>query len=258
MRFPERAREDSAASTRLVVRALGIEQLSVVMGPSMGGMTALAYLQQDPRGARHLLDISAAPWAEPFSIAIRSLQREMIATDPNFQDGHYSDVDWPENGMRMARKLGMISYRSAIEWKDRFGRSPQDHFAPQLFGMNYEVESYLEAAARKFIGAFDPCCYQYLSRAMDWFDAAAGHHGNLAGALAAVQLDSALVIGVETDVLFPARQQRDIAQALTSLGIPTQLEILPSEQGHDAFLVDFERFGSTVGAYLRGIAQQEG
>jgi homoserine O-acetyltransferase len=256
-RFPELALEDIAASTRLVVRSLGIEQLCVVMGPSMGGMTALAYLLQEPESARHMLNISSAPRAEPFSIAIRSLQREMIVTDPNWNDGYYTDDAWPENGMRLARKLGMISYRSAIEWQDRFGRDQQFNFPHEIFGMTYEVESYLEAAARKFIGAFDPCCYLYLSRAMDWFDASAGCDDGLPEALAKVKLDSALVIGVDTDVLFPARQQGEIAKSLIRRGIDTRLEMLPSPQGHDAFLVDFDNFSSVVGGYLRSIANRE-
>lgn len=256
LRFPELSLEDVAASAWLVVRSLGIEQLCAVIGPSMGGMSALALLQQNPLGCRHMVNISSAARAEPFSIAIRSLQREMIVTDPNWNDGRYSDARWPENGMRMARKLGMMSYRSAIEWQERFGRDRQFLYPPQTFGMTYEVESYLEAAARRFIGAFDPCCYIYLSRAMDWFDASSGFE-NLRAALDGVQLTSALVIGIDTDLLFPPRQQDEIARSLVSLGVETRLELLPSPQGHDAFLVDWENFGSMVGGYFRAIAKQE-
>jgi homoserine O-acetyltransferase len=110
--------------------------------------------------------------------------------------------------------------------------------------------------ARKFIGAFDPCCYLYLSRAMDWFDASA-YHDDLPSALAKVSLDSACVISVETDVLFPPRQQREIAESLQKLGIDTQMEALPSPQGHDAFLVDQENFSRVVGGYLNQIRDRE-
>ncbi len=254
--FPELSLEDIAAATQLVVRHLGIDQLCAVMGPSMGGMTTLAWAMQNPQGARHLLTISSAPRAEPFSIAIRSLQREMIVTDPQFANGQYTDEAWPRQGMRLARKLGMVSYRSAIEWQERFGRDLQYRYPKRPFTMNFEVESYLEAAADRFIGAFDPCCYIYLSRAMDWFDASEGFDG-LADALASLHLESALVIGVDTDLLFPPRQQGEIARTLTRLGIDTRLEMLPSPQGHDAFLVDFENFGNVVGGYFRSIARQE-
>ncbi len=254
--FPELSLEDIAASTQRVVEHLGIEQLCAVLGPSMGGMSALAWLKQNPRGARHLVTLSSAPRAEPFSIAIRALQREMITGDPAFDGGRYTDEHWPREGMRMARKLGMVSYRSAIEWQDRFGRDLQFRYPKQSFTMNFEVESYLEAAAQRFIGAFDPCCYLYLSRAMDWFDASADHDG-LEDALHPVKLDSALVVGVDTDLLFPPRQQGEIARSLTRLGIDTRLEMLPSPQGHDAFLVDYGNFGNVVGGYFRSIARRE-
>ncbi|MEE4175583.1 MAG: homoserine O-acetyltransferase [Xanthomonadales bacterium] len=254
--FPELSLEDVSAATQLVVEHLGIEQLCAVMGPSMGGMSTLAWIRQNPTGARHLMTISSAPRAEPFSIAIRSLQREMILLDPAFADGRYTDENWPRQGMRMARKLGMVSYRSAIEWEERFGRDLQYRYENRPFTMNFEVESYLEAAADRFIGAFDPCCYLYLSRAMDWFDASAGYD-TLADALADVRLDSALVIGVDTDLLFPPRQQGEIARTLTQLKIDTRLEMLPSPQGHDAFLVDFENFGNVIGGYYHAIARRE-
>jgi homoserine O-acetyltransferase len=256
LHFPELTLEDIAASTRLVVEELGIESLCAVVGPSMGGMTALAWLLQNPNGVRHMLNISSAARSEPFSIAIRSLQREMIVSDPNFADGWYTNDAWPENGMRLARKLGMISYRSAVEWQPRFGRDKQSHFPRQDFGMQFEIESYLENAARKFIGAFDPSCYVYLSRAMDWFDASTDED-SLANALRDVRLASALVVGVETDVLFPPHQQQEIAGSLAANGIDTQMEMLPSPQGHDAFLVDVDNFSRLVGGYFDRIAEQE-
>ena len=254
--FPELTIEDIAAATHRVLRHLGIRQLAVIVGPSMGGMSALAWLQLNPGGARHMLNISGAPRAEPFSIAVRSLQREMIVTDPNWNNGLYDDRQWPENGMRLARKLGMISYRSAVEWRSRFKRDLQDLYPVELFGMNYEIESYLEAAARKFIDAFDPCCYLYLSRTMDWFDATE-NHSSLDAALAGTRLESANVIGVETDILFPPHQQKEVAAALTANGVDTQLEILPSCQGHDAFLVDYDNFCARVGAYFEKIENPE-
>lgn len=247
--FPDLCIEDIAASAHQVVSHLGIERLCTMVGPSMGGMSALAYLQQNPLGARHFLSISSSPYAEPFSIAIRSLQRELIVSDPAFNQGNYDDKDWPETGMRMARKLGMLSYRSAEEWRTRFGRRSQDYFPTELFGMNFAVESYLEAAARRFIHAFDPCSYLYLSRSMDWFDVTAGHE-NLAAALAAIQLQSACVIGVKTDILFPIHQQQAIADALTQNSIKTGFTQLPSLMGHDAFLVDYAHFTPLVTDYF--------
>ena len=158
-------------------------------------------------------------------------------------------TNWPVKGMRMARKLGMLSYRSSEEWRTRFGRRKQDYFPTELFGMNYEVESYLEAAARRFVRSFDPCSYLYLSRAMDWFDVA-DDYPDLPTALAGIKLKTACVIGVETDILFPAYQQKEIADALRSNGIDTSFSNLESLMGHDAFLVDHDHFNPHVVAYF--------
>ena len=227
-----------------------------MVGPSMGGMSALAYLQQNPQGARHFLTISSSPDSEPFSIAIRSLQRELIVSDPAWDNGNYDGDNWPEKGMRMARKLGMLSYRSSEEWRTRFGRRLQNYYPTELFGMNYEVESYLEAAARRFIYSFDPCSYVYLSRSMDWFDATNGHP-DPATALSAIKLRSAKVIGVETDILFPPHQQRAIAEALSANNIKTDFINLPSLMGHDAFLVDYEQFKPIIAAYFNQIWEEQ-
>ena len=249
LNFPELAIEDIARATRLVVEHLNISQFHAVIGPSMGGFTALAWLKQYPGSTKRLGLISTACSATPFAISIRSLQREAIVTDRNFHNGAYTDDEWPEVGMRLARKLGMITYRSAGEWQGRFGRKRQDYFPSTLFGMRFEVESYLESHARKFVGQFDPCSYLYLSRAMDLFDACDSDE-SLKNLFRRCFTGHGLVIGVESDILFPLHQQRELAGALEASGSEVTFEALPSAQGHDAFLVDFERFGSPIANWL--------
>jgi homoserine O-acetyltransferase len=255
--FPDLCVEDIAASAHQLIGHLDIGQLCTLVGPSMGGMSSLSYLQQFPTGARHHLSISGSPNSAAFSIAIRSLQRELIVSDPAWNDGDYTDDHWPVKGMRMARKLGMLSYRSSEEWRTRFGRREQDYFPTELFGMNFEVESYLEAAARRFVRSFDPCSYLYLSRAMDWFDVADGYP-DLQTALSGIVLKSACVIGVETDILFPAYQQKQIADALLANGIDTSFANLESLMGHDAFLVDYNHFNPHVTAYFDRVWYEDG
>ena len=247
--FPDLSIEDIAAAGKLVLDALGIEQLRCLIGPSMGGMSGLALMRQQPDIARHFLAISTAARAEPFAIAIRSLQREMIVRDPHWRDGAYTDADWPEMGMRLARKLGMISYRSGTEWRKRFGRQTQKRYNERLFGMHFAIESYLENAARKFVRNFDPCSYLYLSQAMDLYDFAEGYP-DLKAAFEPLQLQSAKIIGVDTDILWPPHQQREICQGLTAHGVDCDPQLLPSVQGHDAFMVDYDRFCPAVAEYF--------
>ncbi len=247
--FPELAIEDIAASADLLIQSLGIDQIAVLVGPSMGGMTALAYSLLLPEKSRHFVSLSSAVAASPFAIAIRSLQREFVMADREYRDGDYHDWDGPGTGMRLARKLGMISYRSAEEWRGRFGRDriPQERISDQPFAMEFEVQSYLDAAAERFIGGFDPNCYLYLSRSMDWFDGA--EHGFQPGGHIP-KFESARILGVCSDILFPCYQQQEIADILETAGIPVSFEELGSIQGHDAFLVDKDGFGPNIREYL--------
>ena len=256
--FPELSIEDGADAALALVAGLGIDRLACVIGNSMGGMTALALLQRQPGIARSHINISGAAGALPFSIAIRSLQREAIRLDPLWNNGAYTDAAYPESGMRMARKLGVITYRSALEWDGRFGRvrlesDRRDDEDP--FGLEFEVESYLEAHARRFVRRFDPNCYLYLSRSMDWFHIGEAQGVDTGAGLAEIRgLDAALAIGVHTDILFPLQQQQEIADGLRAGGCDARFLPLESPQGHDAFLVDAERFGPPVGDFLKAHA----
>lgn len=247
--FPDLVIPDIAKGAAMVLEYLQITQLRALVGPSMGGMSCLALLRMNPNIARHALLISTAARAEPFAIAIRSLQREIIVRDPNWQDGAYTSESWPETGLRLARKLGMISYRSEPEWRDRFGREQQVHFDERLFGMHFSVESYLEAAARKFIHNYDPCCYLFLSQAIDWFDLSDGY-ADMEDAFSDLKIESAKTIGVSTDFLWPPHQQKEIADCFEKAGVKSELQLIDSIQGHDSFLVDYERFCPAVAEYM--------
>ena len=249
--FPVLTLEDVASGAAALLDQLGLGQLRAIVGPSMGGMTALAFEILYPGRSQGLLVISSAARSLPFAIALRSLQREMIRRDPAWADGHYSDERMPITGMRLARKLGMITYRSAVEWRDRFGREriAAEHAPGDVFGMDFEVESYLEAHAVKFTGQFDPNCYLYLSRASDLFDVAE-HGASVAAGLARVQSEQVRVIGVTTDFLFPIEQQRELVSFLDRPGRHADLVELASIQGHDSFLVDMDRFRPAVAEFF--------
>lgn len=249
--FPVLTLEDVAEGGFAVLRALGIDHIHTTIGCSMGGMTALAFCVRHPELGGRLLSISSATRALPFSIAIRSLQREMIVKDPKWAGGNYDSGDPPVVGQRLARKMGMMTYRSPREWEQRFGReriSLEMHSDEQFFG-DFAVESYLENHANKFTGQFDANCYLYLSRASDLFDFAE-HGGSLAAGFGRLALDSAMVIGVETDLLFPIRQQRELAQGLSAVVADTELVELDCIKGHDSFLVEMDAFRPVVSRYF--------
>ncbi|WP_266181606.1 homoserine O-acetyltransferase MetX [Dyella humicola] len=250
--FPELSLEDVANAAHAAVRGLGIEQLGCLIGCSMGGMSALAYMVLHPGSVRTHISVDTAPQAQPFAIAIRSLQREAIRLDPHWNRGHYGADSYPEDGMSIARKLGVITYRSAMEWNGRFARIRLD--AEQRddnpFGLEFEVESYLEGHAQRFVRTFDPNSYLYLSRASDWFDIAEYGDGSVLEGLKRIRIEQAMVIGVSTDILFPLEQQEQIAEGLRAAGAAVEFVALNSPQGHDAFLVDIPNYSRAIGGFL--------
>jgi len=249
--FPEITVEDIARAGWEAVRALGITRLDTVMGPSLGGMTVLAFAALFPARARRLVSISGSPAASPFAIALRAVQREAILRDPDWKGGQYPPDQPPRSGLRIARKLGTITYRSAAEWRQRFGREriASNALRTSAFAPRFAVEGYLESQAERFVRSFDANCYLYLSAAMDRFDLAE-HGGSYAAALQGSGLEQVLVIGVESDMLYPIHEQAAIAEAFEQNGVPTRFVRLPSLEGHDAFLVDIPRFDAEIRPFL--------
>lgn len=249
--FPDLTIEDMAKSGHHLLIELGIDHLHAVIGASMGGMIALAYTLQYPNECDYMISISAAARALPFTIAMRSLQREIIRCDPNWNNGFYGSGQEPENGMLLARKLGLVSYRAAEEWHQRFDRArvskERRHGKP--FEIEFEVESYLDYNANKFVGNFDANSYLYLSRAMDWFDVA-DFGGSVNAGLAKIHVKKALIIGVTTDILFPIEQQQEIAEGLIKAGRNVEFVSIDSINGHDAFLVDRDHFSPVISDFF--------
>ncbi|GFZ98459.1 homoserine O-acetyltransferase MetX [Dyella caseinilytica] len=250
--FPDLSLEDVANAAHAMVASLGIDTLACLIGCSMGGMSALAYMLLHPGSVHAHISVDTAPQAQPFAIAIRSLQREAIRLDPNWNDGQYDHAHYPDTGMSIARKLGVITYRSAMEWNGRFARIRLDpeQREEQPFGFEFQVESYLEGHAQRFVRTFDPNSYLYLSRASDWFDIAEYGQGSVLEGLKRIHIERALVIGVSTDILFPLEQQEQIAEGLEAAGANVEFVALDSPQGHDAFLVDIENYSRAIGGFL--------
>ena len=255
--FPELTVEDMARGSFLLLKKLGIDRVKYLIGPSLGGMQALALSSLYNNIVENIILISTATQAHPYAIAIRSLQREVIRKDPLWNNGFYDYDKPPLNGVRIARKIGMTSYRSPREWIQRFGRkrTSEEKLNQNTFGVDntnfeYEIESYLEHHAIKFQKLFDANCYLYLSRAMDWFDLA--DHGNSTQEVfSRFKIENALVISAKSDTLFPPQQQKEIAEGLSQSGTKVEYKELQSIQGHDSFLVDIDTFGKEIRKFMK-------
>ncbi len=261
--FPELRVEDIARASQAAVDWFGIETLAATIGCSLGGMTVLAHAVCFPGRTRAMVSISGAMAANAAAIATRSLQREMVGSmlRSNAPDALVRQA------MRWARKIGVLSYVGTELLEKRFGRDQTEPFSGRGSGTDFEVESWLEHLAQKFVRAFDPWSYWFISRAMDLFDFAAHGQapdgdavvhrhdaGDAARAASFLRLERALVIGVEEDLLFPVQQQRNIAQVLDTAGIRTDYVELASAYGHDAFLTEHRLFTPVLASFLGDLA----
>lgn len=252
LRFPSISIEDVADGAAAVAQDLGITRLRAVIGPSMGGMTAQAMALRYPQLVPNLIVMSCAARSSAFAIALRSLQRQIVRADPGWNQGNYERSADVASGMGLARKLGVATYRSPQEWRERFGRTRLKEQSADPFASEFQIESYLDSHARRWVGGFDPNSYLYLSRAMDWFDLT-DYAPSVTEACRLMAVEQALVIGVATDILFPVEQQEEIAEALAAAGARVDYQSLPSIQGHDAFLVDIPRFAPVMERFLDGL-----
>lgn len=258
LRFPRLALEDVARAGIELIDALGIQRLAAVVGPSMGGMSALAFALQAPQRVRTLALLCSTASASAHAIAMHALQREMVLNDPAWAQGNYPLGQGPVNGMRLARKLGLSCYRSPGEWAERFGRRRRTpaHHSGEAFAREFEIESYLEHNAAKFAAGFDANCFLYLSRAMDDFDPSEHGAGDAQAAFARLRLERALVVGVGSDTLFPVAEQRSLTAALeANCENGAHFVELGSIQGHDAFLIDEARFAPVMRQFFSELAE---
>ncbi|WP_025109036.1 homoserine O-acetyltransferase [Pseudomonas sp. H1h] len=248
-RFPELAIEDIADTIVMAMKALDMDEVACLIGTSMGGMCALALLTRHPGFVRHHINLCGAASSLPVSTALRSLQREAIRSDPLWAGGEYSPDARPIHGMTLARKMGLLSYRSGAELNRRFARPDESAGKSAGTAHDFEVEDYLQANACRFARDFDPNSYLQLSRAIDLYACLKTPRGGFQ----TVGLEQVLVVGVESDTLFPVAQQQHIAQGLGQDGAQVTFVRLDCRDGHDAFLTDLQAFGPLLENFMNRI-----
>eukprot|EP00035_Acanthoeca_spectabilis_P012423 m.221568 g.221568 ORF g.221568 m.221568 type:complete len:486 (-) comp15616_c0_seq3:3720-5177(-) len=230
---------------------LGIQQLHASVGSSMGGMQSLAAAAMYPDRVNRVVSISGGLQAHPTAIALRYMQRRVLMSDPLWNEGNYYDGPLPSVGLKHARQIATISYRSGPEWEERFGRrrSSSERGEPSSFRPEYLIESYIDYQGSKWVGQYDPNSLLYISKAMDMFDMSAGHL-SLGHSVAKIQCP-ALVVGATSDILFPITQQRQIVDLLRTANNPAvSYYELNSIYGHDTFLIDVAGVSTALRGFL--------
>lgn len=252
--FPIITVRDMVRAQLLLVDDLGIDRLHASVGASLGGMQSLMLACLAPDRVDRIVSISAALRSHPQSIAMRFVQRQAVMSDPEWCEGNYYGESFPHRGLRVAREMGTITYRSGPEWLERFGRTRVDPTAVPSLAEDYEVEKYLVYQGDKFCLQYDPNSYLYISKAMDLFDLTSPEQGVEVGEANRLRTNCvqapALVIGVKSDLLFPVWQQRELADHLRDTDCQVTYLELDAPYGHDTFLIDTERVGGAVKQHL--------
>lgn len=323
-RFPILTIEDMVRAQFRLLDSLGIKKLYASVGSSMGGMQSLAAGVLFPDRVGKIVSISGCARSHPYSIAMRHTQRQILMMDPKWARGFYYDSIPPHSGMKLAREIATVTYRSGPEWEKRFGRKRADPSKQPALCPDFLIETYLDHAGEKWCLEYDPNSLLYISKAMDLFDLsytnqietrrrraeneakiarvgwrnmrsndascsltlpdkpyeeqpsvsastppmdqslagrnsqsgdrATGPPQDLIAGLAPLKNHSVLVMGVASDILFPAWQQREIAEALRAAGNATVEHVELGEDvslfGHDTFLLDLKNIGGKVGQFL--------
>ena len=232
---------------------LGIEKLLAVAGGSLGGQQALAWVISYPERVKAAIIFASSARLGAQGLAFNAVGRQAIFSDPFFNEGNYYGLQQPEGGLELARMLGHITYLSYESMEGKFGRRFQNGAHP-CYRLNNEfsVESYLEHQGRSFVQRFDTNSYLYLTRAMDYYDAASYGDGDLAAACAAIEA-RLLLIAYTSDWLYPPASTRALAEAAIANNKPVSYIEIPSAYGHDAFLLESTQTAPFVGSFLEKV-----
>ncbi|WP_286976790.1 homoserine O-acetyltransferase [Pseudomonas sp.] len=234
---------------------LGIEQWAAVVGGSLGGMQAIQWTITYPERVRHCLAIASAPKLSAQNIAFNEVARQAILTDPDFHGGHFLEHGViPKRGLMLARMVGHITYLSDDAMGEKFGRGlKSEKLNYDFHSVEFQVESYLRYQGEEFSGRFDANTYLLMTKALDYFDPAAAHDGDLAKTLAVAKADFA-VFSFTTDWRFSPARSREIVDALTASRKNVCYLEVDAPQGHDAFLMPIPRYLQAFSSYMNRIA----
>jgi homoserine O-acetyltransferase len=256
--FPSITIRDMVRAQKRLVDHLGIPRLLAVIGGSMGGMQVLEWAATFPDMVFAAAPIATAPHHSAQNIAFDEVGRAAIHSDPDWKGGRYwEDGRIPARGLSVARMVAHITYLSEQALTRKFGRRLRGAPALTFLEDVFEVESYLRHQGSTFVRRFDANSYLTITRAMDFFDLAAEHGGNLADAFKGT-CTRFFVASFDSDWLFPTAESRTLVRALNAAAANVSFVEIASDKGHDAFLLDEPQFHAALGGFLRGAAERAG
>ncbi|WP_150538433.1 homoserine O-acetyltransferase MetX [Actinobacillus vicugnae] len=246
--FPVVTVQDMVKVQKALLDALNIPHLHAVVGGSFGGMQATQWGITYPDFIDNIINLCSSLTLSAEAIGFNHVMRQAIINDPNFNHGDYYDNLPPDNGLKIARMLGMLTYRTDVQLARAFGRETKQQ--SEIWGDYFQVESYLSYQGVKFLDRFDANSYLRLLRALDLYDPALGY-ANEQAALQRIKAKYTLV-GVTSDQLFKQIDLHKSKQRLENAGVQVDYYEFHSNFGHDAFLVDYDFFEPMLKKGLAG------
>ncbi len=254
-KFPVITIKDMVKAQRILLDSLGIHKLEAIIGGSMGGMQALQAAVDFPNLAKKVFVLAATHATRPWAIAFNKIAQEAILEDPAFKKGYYDPAEIKTQGLvglAVGRMAGHISFLSPDSMDKKFGREyKRTDGLYELFG-KFQVESYLEYNAYNFTKWFDPLAYLYITKAINIFDLSRGYD-NLEEALKNIK-SKLYLISFKSDMLFEPKESKEIYDLMQKVHAKEQSDYLEVEStyGHDAFLVEIEKFEDYIKEALNG------
>jgi homoserine O-acetyltransferase len=257
--FPVITIGDMVKAQKLLIDHLGIDKLFCVIGGSMGGMQVLDWAVRYPDMVFTAIPVASALRCSAQNIAFHEVGRQAIMSDLDWCDGDYLvNGKRPERGLAVARMSAHITYLSEAALHRKFGRRLQDRSKVAFgFDAEFQVESYLRHQGTAFVERFDANSYLYISRAIDYFDLAAEHGGNAADAFRGTKTRFC-VVSFSSDWMFPTSESRSIVHTLNAVAANVSFCEIPTDQGHDSFLLEIPDYHNVLTGFLNGAAEHRG
>lgn len=254
LNFPIITITDMVNAQRYLIDYLGIDCLLSVAGGSMGGMQVLEWLVTYPQRVRSAIPIATTTRHSPQQIAFNEVGRQAIMVDANWKGGNYYGGPLPTRGLAVARMVGHITYMSDKSMEEKFGRRFRGDKQLLKFTADFEVEWYLQYQGNSFVKRFDANSYLYITKALDYFDAARGK--KLWEAFKGIKV-KVLIMAFKSDWLYPAYQSQEIVKACKLAGLEAIYCEIDSTYGHDAFLLETEEETHLVKYFLEKVLYGE-